>query len=154
MSRTTNAPPPEGTTVFLAGMRPNQPWRLREWLRVSFEMGKMLLYLRRHPDAGLLWHQLCLARYPFVLTYWASAEALQRFAADARAPHAPAWRWFRRVIGDRGSVGVWHETYVVGVHESVYSGMPEVGLAKAVGSIPLTPALTTFQQRLGSAQFE
>lgn len=146
--RMTGVEPPPGTTLFLAGMRANKPWRLHEWLAVAAAMGRMLWHLSRRPNAGLLWHQLCLGRYPFLISYWESPEALRRFASDPRAPHAPTWRWFSRRLAGSGSVGVWHETYVIGDHENIYSEMPELGLGKAVGTVPVGQGSASFAQRM------
>ena len=49
------------------------------------------------------------------------------------AEHLPAWQAFNKTVGTDGSVGIWHETYVVsaGRYENVYVNMPEFGLGRA-----------------------
>ena len=80
-----------------------------------------------------------------MLSYWRSAADLQRFAADADAPHLEPWRRFMKAAHNDSSVGIWHETYVVpaGAHESIYAHLPEFGLGKAVGSLPVGRELHT-----------
>ncbi|OBA57074.1 hypothetical protein A5777_07520 [Gordonia sp. 852002-10350_SCH5691597] len=137
ISRMTNMPPPEGTSLFLIGMRVNHPLRLKSWLYVFFAMPRMLLYLSRRRDSGMLLYRLYLGPSPMVLSYWRSPEALQAFAADAAAPHLPAWRWFNSTVRGRDDVGIWHETYVIGDHETISYAMPPWGLAKAIGGRPI-----------------
>ncbi len=64
-----------------------------------------------------------------------------------QAPHLPAWRWFNKRFADRNAVGIWHETYVIGEHETITSGMPPWGLAEAVGAVPVGPGTKTAAQR-------
>jgi hypothetical protein len=143
---------PEGTTICLLGFYPNQPWRVREWGRTVYEMNRMLHWLDRHPDAGLLWHQILLGRYPTVITYWESAAALHGFAASAQAPHVPGWRWATRLLARTDAVGMWHETYVVGEHDSIYLSMPPVGLGAAFGTVPITGASASWAKRLAGSR--
>ncbi|MBA4115324.1 MAG: DUF4188 domain-containing protein [Rubrobacter sp.] len=44
---------------------------------------------------------------------WRSFEDLERFARNPDDPHLPSWRRFNQTVGSDGSVGIWHETYVV-----------------------------------------
>ncbi len=147
-NRTTVRKPPEGTTVFLIGMRVNKPWRLHEWLGVFFAMPRMLAHLARHPEAGLLSYDVYLGRSIMLVSYWSSAEALRVFAGNPRAPHAGAWRRFNKRRAGTGSVGIWHETYVIGEHEAVYGGMPPFGLGRAVGTRLVGAGTATAKQRL------
>lgn len=133
--RMTNEPPPAGTALFLIGMKVTKPWHLRAWLSVFIAMPRMLRYLQAHPEAGMLSARLCKSRRLVQRRlYWRSATDLQRFAADPDAPHLPAWRWFTKIYADRDKVGIWHETYVIGDHEAISSGMPPYGLTAAVGA--------------------
>lgn len=147
-ARMTNDAPPPGATVFLIGMRVTRPWRVRAWLPVLTSMSRMLIHLRRRPDAGMLDARLYLGGSPMVLSYWRSAEDLRRFASDPDAPHLSMWRWFNRELADTDSVGIWHETYVIGEHETISSGMPPQGLARAVGWHPVGPGTATASARL------
>lgn len=151
-ARMTNNVPPEGTVVFLIGMRVTRPWRVRAWLSVMAAMPRMLIHLRRRPEAGMLDSRLYAGSSLMVISYWRSAEDLRRFAADPDAPHLAAWRWFNRDLADTDSVGIWHETYVVGEHESISSGMAPQGLARAVGWCPVGPGATTAASRLARSR--
>ena len=146
--RMTAAPPPEGTTLFLIGMSLPRLWHLRAWLGVFATMPRILVYLGRHPDAGLFSSQIYLGRSLMVVTYWRSADHLRRFAADSDAPHRPAWDWFNRHFADTDAVGIWHETYVIGEHESICVGMPPYGLTEAVGWEPVGRGTATSKQRM------
>jgi hypothetical protein len=54
-------------------------------------------------------------------------------------------------VGADGSVGIWHESYVVesGKYECVYGNMPQFGLALAGTHLPATGARETARRRLG-----
>ncbi|MDL9936548.1 DUF4188 domain-containing protein [Gordonia sp. ABSL1-1] len=132
-ARFTNQTPPPGTAMFLIGMRVTRPWRLGAWLAVFLAMPRMLWHLHRHPDAGMLSGHLYVGRSLMLVSYWRSADDIQRFAAAGDAPHLAVWRRFTGRYAGTGSVGIWHETYVIGEHESVSSGMSPWGLTEAVG---------------------
>jgi hypothetical protein len=72
-------------------------------------------------------------RGPALIQYWRSFEDLERFARNPDDPHLPAWQRFNRTVGSDGSVGSFHETYIVerGNYEAIYGNMPVFGLAKA-----------------------
>lgn len=147
-TRMTTKPVPPGTVLFLIGMRVRKPWQLISWLRTAFEMPRMLAYLEKNPDAGLLAWDAYLGRSALVVCYWKDAESLRNFAANPQAPHAGPWRWFnKRVLGSR-AVGIWHETYVIGEHEAIYGDMPRFGLARAIGSAPIDGHNRTAKQRI------
>jgi Domain of unknown function (DUF4188) len=84
------------------------------------------------PDVGFLGYtNLGLTT---LIQYWRGFDHLERYARASDRHHWPAWLDFnRRMKNSRGDVGIWHETYIVpaGAYESVYSGMPLIGLAKA-----------------------
>lgn len=140
-------------TVFLIGMRVNQPWRADRWLPVFAAMPRMLMHLDKHPEVGLLGYHSWFGRTTMMVSYWRSPEHLQRFASDPDAPHLEPWREFRRKVGDNGTVGVWHETYVAraGGREVIYANMPAFGLAKATAPVPVGDATRTARQRLSRA---
>ena len=144
MSRTalagrTTADAPPGTVVFLIGMRINRLWKLRQWLPVARAMPRMLQELVAHPELGLLSHRTYVSgRTVLTVQYWRSAEDLDRYARARDQAHLPAWREFNRRVRDNGDVGIFHETYVVGRHETVYVNMPATfGLGGATGLVPL-----------------
>jgi hypothetical protein len=134
---TDDAPP--GTVAFLIGVRVNRPARVRSWLPVVTAMPRMLAELAASPELGLLSARTFVSgRTVLVLQYWRSAEHLDRYARAQDGAHLPAWREFNRRTRDNGDVGIFHETYVVGRHESVYVGMPaDFGLAGATALVPL-----------------
>ncbi|MDQ6774266.1 MAG: DUF4188 domain-containing protein [Candidatus Dormibacteraeota bacterium] len=143
--------------VFLIGMRVNRLWKFWEWVPVTRSMGPMLRELFTHPDKGMLGAQTIFYwRGIGVLQYWRSFEDLDRFARSADDPHLPAWKAFNRKAGRTGSVGIWHETYLVpaGRHETVYGNMPRFGLAAAGAHVPATGTLATARRRLGGEDQE
>jgi hypothetical protein len=139
--------------VFLIGMRINRPWRPDLWLPAFNAMPRMLAELSADPDSGLLGYRLTLgAGGPLVIQHWKSTEQLYAYASQTDAAHRPAWAAFNRAARKSpGGVGVWHETYVVDRAESMYVGMPAVGLAKATAAVPVT-AESRAADRLGPAR--
>ncbi|MEU9114764.1 DUF4188 domain-containing protein [Streptomyces sp. NPDC048483] len=128
--------------VFLIGMRVNSWWAVRSWLPVFLAMPPMIKELARDRGRGVLGYRFVpgLSRTSTLLQYWESKEKLLAYAADQGGEHRPAWAAFnRRVRSGRGKVGIWHETYVVpaGSYESIYVNMPEFGLGKALGIVPV-----------------
>lgn len=141
-------------TVFLIGMRINRLHRADRWLPIMKDMATMQRHLALHPEDGMLGLHQWFGRTTMMLSYWESAEALQRFASDTDRPHLEPWRRFRSKVGNSGVVGVWHETYVTGPgrHEVVYVNMPAFGLGKATEHIPVGPGTSTARQRLASGR--
>jgi hypothetical protein len=135
--RMTSVAPP-GTVVFLIGMRVNKPWKPWKWWPVSQQMPRMLTELGKQPELGLLHAASFVSGLSImVVQYWESAEKLNAYATARDHVHLPAWREFNRRVKDNGDVGVFHETFVVGTHETVYVNMPGgYGLA---GAIPAEP---------------
>jgi hypothetical protein len=137
--------------VFIIGMRINRLWALHKWLPVAFAMPRMIQQLEEERERGLLHaHPFLYWRGAAVVQYWRSFEQLERFARDPSASHLEAWKRFNRAVGAGGSVGIWHETYVVsaGQFECVYGNMPRFGLAIAGAHVPAV-AKETAKRRLG-----
>lgn len=131
-----------GVTVFNIGMRVNNFRAVRSWWPVARAMPPMLKELSKDPESGLLGYELLLGapRVLYIVQYWESSEKLLAYASAQGKEHRPAWAAFNRRMRDgRGKVGFWHETYVVpaGAHEAVYVNMPEFGLGKATGVVPV-----------------
>lgn len=129
-------------TVFNIGMRINNFRAVRSWWPVFRAMPRMLKELSRDRGSGMLGYQLLLGgtRLFYVVQYWESPEKLLAYASEQGKEHRPAWAAFnRRMREGKGKVGFWHETYVVpsGAHEAVYINMPEFGLGKAIGVVPV-----------------
>jgi fumigallin biosynthesis monooxygenase-like protein len=137
--------------VFLIGMRINQLWRPDRWWPVFAAMPGMLTELSKDPDSGMMGYRLTFGRGgPLLVQYWNSHELLYAYASNPSSAHRPAWTRFNRMIRKApGSVGIWHETYVVDRAETVYSGMPPAGLAAATSSVPVARRGDTARQRLG-----
>ncbi|MEV8019285.1 DUF4188 domain-containing protein [Streptomyces sp. NPDC086554] len=131
-----------GVTVFTIGMRVNNFRAVRSWWPVFRAMPRMLKELSQDRGIGMLGYQLLFGapRLLYVVQYWESPEKLLAYASDQGKEHRPAWAAFnRRMREGKGKVGFWHEMYVVpaGAHEAVYVNMPEFGLGKAIGVVPV-----------------
>ncbi|POX53691.1 DUF4188 domain-containing protein [Streptomyces sp. Ru72] len=132
----------DGVVVFHIGVRINSFCAVRSWWPVVRAMAPMLAELSREKDSGLLAYKSLLGgvRELYLVQYWESKEKLLAYAAAPDKSHRPAWAAFnRRLREGKGKVGFWHETYVVpaGSHESIYMNMPEFGLGKATGLVPV-----------------
>ncbi|MFE6777145.1 DUF4188 domain-containing protein [Streptomyces sp. NPDC057702] len=140
--------------VFLIGMRINR-WRaVRHWPAVFAAMPRMLRELARDQDSGLLGFRSYLGgpRTFTVVQYWESHEKLLAYASAPDRKHHPAWAAFHRGARDAaGSVGIWHETYLVpaGSYETIYHAMPPMGLGQAYGVEPVGRRGERAAQRLG-----
>jgi hypothetical protein len=142
----------EPFVVFIIGFRINQLWAIHKWLPVGAAMGPMLQTLFRHPEKGFLWGEVFLYGLGVgLIQYWRSFEDLERFARQPSEPHLAAWKRFNQAIGSGGSVGIWHETYLVQAnqYECVYGNMPMFGLAHATKHVPATGNRETARLRLG-----
>ncbi len=149
--RYTADPGRDSVTVFLIGMRANRWWKAGRVARVAGAMPRILRHLATDPAAGMLGFEQWFGRTTMLLSYWESPEHLRKFAADRNAPHLEPWRRFMKELSGTGDVGVWHETYQVpaaGI-ETVYSGMPLFGLAKATAQLPVGAGTHTAKQRMG-----
>ncbi len=139
--------------LFLIGMRINRLWDVRKWWLVSQAMPKMLRELSQNPDTGLLWYRAYLSgRVVMTQQYWESFDKLLAYAHDRNGEHFPAWAEFNRKIGADGSVGIWHETYLIepGKYETVYGNMPLFGLAAATSHVPATGRLMQAKDRFAA----
>jgi len=140
--------------VFLIGMRVNRLLAVSKWLPVARAMGPMVSHLLAHKELGLLHAQsYAYWRGAALVQYWRSFEHLERFARDPALAHLDAWKRFNRAVGADGSVGIWHETYLVQAdqYECVYGNMPRFGLAMAGEHVPALGARETAKRRLGLA---
>lgn len=138
--------------VFIIGMRINRILAFARWLPVARAMRPMVEHLLAHRELGLL-HAQAYAywRGAALVQYWRSFEHLERFARDPALSHLDAWQRFNRAVGADGSVGIWHETYLVqaGQYECVYGNMPRFGLAAAGRHMKAVGARETAKRRLG-----
>lgn len=140
--------------VFIIGMRVNRITALRRWVPTFLAMPRMLAELAGHPETGYLGGRSFIAgRNAVMIQYWRSFEELNRFARDPHKAHLPAWRRFNRAVGTDGSVGIWHESYLVGAnqYETIYGNMPVWGLAAAGAHVAASGRRETTARRLGYA---
>ena len=142
----------EPFVVFLIGMRVNRVLAVNKWLPVGRAMGSMLSTLYQNQEKGFLGGQTFFYwRGVGMVQYWRSFDDLEHFARNASDPHLPAWRWYNRAVAAGGTVGIWHETYMVepGRYEAVYGNMPVWGLASATTHVPAVGRRETARQRTG-----
>jgi hypothetical protein len=144
--------------VFLIGMRVNRVWDFKKWMATARAMPPMIQELYTHAEEkGFLGGEMFFRFGPLttmMVSYWRSFEDLERFARSKDDPHLPAWQEFYRNIGNDGSVGIYHETYVIpaGHHESIYGNMPLFGLAAATQHVPVTGHQHAARKRLKAAE--
>jgi hypothetical protein len=142
----------EPFVVFLIGMRINRLLEFRKWMPTAIAMGPMLRELYQHPEKGFLGGQTFMYwRGTGLIQYWRSFEHLERFARNPSDPHLPAWQHFNKTVGTNGSVGIWHETFMVPArqYEAIYNNMPIFGFAAATQHIPIVGKHGTARGRLG-----
>lgn len=132
---------PEGTVVFLIGMRINSLRKVRAWWPVFAAMPRMLRELGAQPELGLLGARSSLGgRTITTIQYWESMDQLMAYARGQDQEHLPAWKAFNQRLRRSGdAVGIWHEAYVVDPAQShtVYQMMPGFGMGKATTSTKL-----------------
>lgn len=137
--------------VFLIGMRVNRFLAFQKWMPVARSMRPMLEELYRNKEMGFLSGETLLNwRGVTMLQYWRSFDHLHAYAHARDAKHLPAWAAFNRAIGNDGTVGIWHETYLVEPHhfETVYANMPRWGLGGVGEFIPVTGVRDSARQRI------
>jgi hypothetical protein len=117
-------------------------------------MPAMLKELENTPDSGLLWYRNYFS-YPIVMVqqYWESFDKLLAYSGDKNAEHQPAWARYMRELSKDGSVGIWHETYLIepGKYECIYGNMPPFGLGAATKLVPATGRLMQARERFANA---
>jgi len=142
-------------TVFIIGMRLNRLLRVDKWLPVARAMGPMLRELAARPESGFLGSETMLRdlRTGCLLQYWRDFESLEAYARDRDQSHWPAWTAFNKAVGADGTVGIFHETYVVpaGGYETIYANMPPIGLGRITGLQPATGSRAQARSRMRSA---
>ncbi|MDZ8067945.1 MAG: DUF4188 domain-containing protein [Nostoc sp. DedQUE08] len=138
--------------VFLIGMRINKLFAFSKWIPTARAMSLMLQSLNQNPEKGFLGGETFVYwRGVGLIQYWRSFEDLERFARNPADAHLKAWQRFNQAIGADGSVGIWHETYLIepGRYEAVYGNMPVFGLAAATKHVPAMGRKETARRRLG-----
>ena len=142
----------DALVVFIIGMRINRLLRPDKWLPVLRAMPPMLAELHANPASGFMGHQSLLAspRMPVTVQYWRDFDSLEAYARDREREHWPAWTAFNKAVGNDGTVGIFHETYLVpaGGAETIYGNMPPWGLGKVAGTVPATGSRNAARQRM------
>ena len=137
--------------VFMIGMRINNPLLLHKWFPVAMAMPRLVKELHLHPELGFVHAESWFGRTTIMVQYWRTLDQLLAYARNKETEHLRAWRAFNKAIGTHGSVGIWHETYVVspGAYENIYVNMPPFGLGKAGTVYPATGGKQSAATRLG-----
>lgn len=139
--------------VFLIGAAVHDPAVAAESARLLSTMTEMLGELAADPSLGLLGFTYHGAGGNGVIVqYWRSFDALEAYARNPGARHAPVWReWNRLAVDDRAAAGIWHETFKVaaGQYEALYQNMPVMGLQQAGRPLTITEAKDSARRRLG-----
>jgi Domain of unknown function (DUF4188) len=139
--------------VFLIGAELRDPEQAGHAGELLAAMIDMLVELEQDPTIGLLGYQVFGALGGVIVQYWRSFDALESYAKNPAAKHAPVWKaWNRLAEGDQAVAGIWHETFLVsaGNYEAFYGNMPLTGLQRAGSAVNVTDAKTTARGRLGS----
>ncbi|NML92356.1 DUF4188 domain-containing protein [Novosphingobium olei] len=123
--------------IFIIGMRINRALKVHKWLPVIRAMGPMI--------AGL--------RTVTLIQYWRDFESLETYARARDKRHWPAWAAFNKAVGTDGTVGIFHETYVVAPagHEAIYVNMPPFGLGRVGNLVPAEGRRSEARERMKQA---
>jgi hypothetical protein len=140
--------------VFLIGAAVHDPAVATEASGLLMAMAEMLDELEADPSSGLL----AYTRHGepglgVIVQYWRSFDALESYARNPSARHAPVWRaWNRLAADDRNGAGIWHETFKVaaGSYEAIYQNMPLTGLQRAGRAVTVTEARDSARARITS----
>lgn len=140
--------------VFLIGAMVHDPAVAAEATVLLMAMTEMLDELEADPSKGLLGYtRHGQAGQGVIVQYWRSFEALESYARDPGARHAPVWRaWNRLASDDRDGAGIWHETFKVaaGGYEAVYQNTPVIGLQRAGRPVTVTEARDSARARMAT----
>lgn len=136
-------------------MRINHFHKVGKWLPVARSMGPMIRELSRNPQSGFLGTETMLRglRTIVMLQYWRDFDSLEAYARNRDQEHWPAWVSFNQAVGNDGSVGIFHETYVVpaGAYETLYANMVPFGLGRLDGVTPATGSRNDARSRMKAA---
>jgi hypothetical protein len=139
--------------VFLIGAEVRDPEQASRAASLLMAMVDMLGELAQDPDKGLLGFHNFGGLGGVIVQYWRSFEALEAYAKNPSAKHAPVWREWNRLAEDELSgAGIWHETFLVpaGHYEAIYQNMPVTGLQNAGTVMTVSEARASARQRLGA----
>lgn len=138
--------------VFVIGMRINHFHKPGKWLPVLRAMRPMVEEVACDKDSGFLSAETMLRnpRTVVLLQYWRDFDSLEAYARARERKHWPAWTAFNKAVGNDGTVGIFHETYVVPEHasETVYANMVPFGLGAISGVVPATGSRSEARTRM------
>ncbi|WP_427136879.1 DUF4188 domain-containing protein [Psychrobacillus psychrodurans] len=139
----------ESFVLFFIGMRINKIFSFTKWVPVFRAMGPMIKELYQNPGLGFIHTEFLLNwRGVTLIQYWKSFEDLEAYAHGKT--HSVAWKTFNQKIKDDGSVGIYHETYIIekSASEAIYNNMPRYGLSKAFSHIQVVSKTDTARWRV------
>ncbi|MGE6488594.1 DUF4188 domain-containing protein [Paenisporosarcina sp. NPDC076898] len=139
----------ESFVLFLIGMRINKFLSFSKWVPVFMAMGPMIKELYQNSEWGFRHTEFLFSwRGVTLIQYWRSFEDLEAYAHGKT--HAAAWKSFNQKIKDDGSVGIYHETYIIekSASEAIYNNMPKFGLSKATSHIPVVSKTDSARRRI------
>lgn len=140
--------------VFVIGMRINHFHKFGKWWPVLRSMPRMLEELAADPESGFLGSDFLFRnpRCPVFIQYWSDFDRLEAYARARDREHWPAWTAFNKAVGSDGTVGIYHETYVVerGKMETIYANMPPTGLGKVMGLTAATGSRNASRERMAA----
>ncbi len=152
--QTTNFTGP--VTVFIIGMRINRFLSFRKWWPVFKSMRPMIEELSGNQDYGFLGAEFTFSgpRQITLIQYWRDFESLEQYARSKDDKHFPAWTAFNRNVGSDGTVGIFHETYVVqgGAYETLYANMTPFGLGRIAGVVDASGSRKHARDRIRAGQ--
>lgn len=133
----------EPFVFFMTGGHVNNLLMVHKWLPVAWNFIKLVRYVTTHPETGCLGGQLYLRVFPFGMilhSYWRTFDDLEAFARNAEEGHLSAWKDYMQHVAENGAMAIYHEMYLVepDKFEAIYGNSAPVGLAKAMGAIPVT----------------
>ncbi|MDQ7007645.1 MAG: DUF4188 domain-containing protein [Acidobacteriota bacterium] len=123
--------------VLLVGLRINKWWRVDHAWQALRVFRRLHRELEQNPAEGLLAYQWWWGHPMLSVQYWESWEHVEAWARRREGGHRQAWTDYAQRLRPAGSIGVWHETYIIepGKYETVYNAMPLFGLGRAVASV-------------------
>lgn len=141
--------PEDGVVVFLLGARPNKWWRIDKWAPILYDYARNVHHLAQRNE-GLLHSRIWYSRTMMIVQYWRSIDDLFTFASNVEAPHVNGWRRYNRRVASDGTVGIYHETYMVrpGDSECMYVNMPAFGLGIANGMVKVGKSRDRARERM------
>lgn len=145
--------PPQGTVLFLVGMRINKLWAIHKWLPVVIAMPKMIAEQMKNPEIGVIGTPRSFISGRLIQTqqYWRSYDLLEKYAADNNRNHFPAWKKFNKASRDNDAVGIYHETYIIkeSSHENIFINLKKpILIGDAVGVSDVTSSRDSSRQRI------